>query len=99
MKIIFLSSDEIALPTFYEILKKHEIVAVVTQPDKPHGRSNKLIPSCLAEVCEKEKLKVFKPDKIDFNIINEIKSYNADIFITFAYGIILKKEFFEIAKL
>lgn len=98
MKIIFLSTSEIALLTFYELIKHHEIVAVITQPDKAKGRSGKLVPSSIAIAAEKENIKVYKPVKIDVYLVEELKIFKADLFITFAYGVILKEDFLSITK-
>lgn len=99
MKIVFLSSDKIALLTFYALVKSHKIVAVITQPDKPKGRSNKLVPSIISVAAEEQNIPVYKPVKITEELIEELKKLKADLFITFGYGIILQKEFFSIAKI
>ncbi len=99
MKIIFLSSDKIALFTFYNLVKHHKIVAVVTQPDKPKGRSHELIPSSIAVAAEEQNIPVYKPENITIDFIEKLKDLKADLFITFAYGVILKEEFFFTAKM
>ena len=43
MKIIFMGTPEFAVPSLEMLLKHHEVVAVVTQPDKPKGRGKKLM--------------------------------------------------------
>jgi len=98
MKIIFLTSSDISTKTFYELKKGHEITAVITSTDKAKGRSKKLIPTDIAVICEKENIKIYKTDNIDDKITEELKSQNADIFITFAFGIILKRVFFEVSR-
>ncbi len=99
MKIIFLSSDKIALFTFYNLLKYHKIVAVITQPDRSKGRSNELIPSPLAIASEERNIFVYKEDNISKETINELKKLKADLFITFSFGVILKEEFFSVSKM
>lgn len=98
MKIIFLSTAEIAVETLYNLLKFHDLAAVVTQPDAPKGRSKKLEPSIIAEVAAQENILLFKPEKLDNDLIEELKKLNADIFVTFAYGVILRENFFSITK-
>ncbi|MCK4799312.1 MAG: methionyl-tRNA formyltransferase [Spirochaetes bacterium] len=99
MKIIFLATSQIALLVFYSLLKNHDIKAVITQPDKPKGRTKELIPGPIAKAAEKENITLYKPNNIDSKLIQNLVKLDADIFITFAYGLILKKEFFSITKL
>lgn len=98
MKIIFLATSRIALKTFYSLMGEHEIKAVITQPDRPKGRSKELARSLIAEAAEEKKVKLYKPEKLDKKLIEELKNYNADLFITFSFGVILKEEFFGITK-
>ena len=99
MKIIFLSSDKIALLTFYALDKNHDIVAVITQPDKPKGRSKNLVPSIISVAAEEKNIPIYKPEKIDNELINKLKQLKADLFITFSFGVILPEDFFSITKM
>lgn len=99
MKIIFLSSDKIALLTFYALVRYHKIVAVITQPDRPKGRSGKLIPSIISVAAEEQDIQVYKPEKISIELIEKLKKLKADLFVIFGYGVILQKEFFSVAKM
>ncbi|OHD13308.1 MAG: methionyl-tRNA formyltransferase [Spirochaetes bacterium GWD1_27_9] len=98
MRIIFLGTPQIAVDTFNAVCQKNQIVAVVTQPDKPHGRSKTLLPSPIALAAEQKNIPIYKSDKTDAPLIEELKKYDADIFLVFAYGVILKKDFFNITK-
>lgn len=99
MKIIFLATPSIAINTLYALKENFDLLAVVTQPDTPKGRSKKLISSDIALVCEKENIPVLKPNIINNKLIEQLTNLNADLFITFAYGVILPKSFFSISKL
>jgi len=98
MKIIYLATDDIAVNTLLSIVKYHDIAAVVTQPDRAKGRSKRLMQSPIAEAAVKNKIKVYKPEVINNDLIEELKRYKADIFITFSYGVILKKDFLNITR-
>ena len=98
MRIIFVGTPQIACETLREIIKKHEVVAILTQTDKPQGRSKSLVQSEIACIGESAGIKVIKSDKNTPEIIDQLKKLNADLFIVFAYGVILKKEFLEITK-
>ena len=80
--------------------QKHEVIAVVSQPDKKRSRGNKLISSPVKSFAEQESIKIYTPAKIRDNIhfINELKSLSCDLFIVIAYGKILPKEILEIPK-
>ncbi len=102
MRIIFWGTPEYSIESLDMFIKsKHEVIAVVSQPDKKRSRGNKLIPSPVKRIAEQESIKVYTPEKIRGNIdfINELKSLYCDLFIVIAYGKILPKEILEIPKL
>ena len=102
MKIIFWGTPEYSIPSLDIFIKsKHEIIAVVSQPDKKRSRGNKLISSPVKSFAQQNSLKIYTPEKIRDNIrfINELKSLSCDLFIVIAYGKILPKEILEIPKL
>ena len=101
MRIIFWGTPEYSIPSLDIFIKsKHEVIAVVSQPDKKRSRGNKLIPSPVKSFAQQESLKIYTPAKIRDNtqFINELKSLSCDLFIVIAYGKILPKEILEIPK-
>jgi methionyl-tRNA formyltransferase len=98
MKIIFLGTPSFAVSVLEKLLKsKHEVVAVVTQPDKPVGRSLKLQAPPVKELATKNNIPVFQFQKIKRpEHIQTLKSLNADIMITAAYGQILNQAVLDI---
>ena len=78
----------------------HDILAVVTNVDKPKGRGMKMIATPVKEFAIEKNLPVFQPEKVKKNeeFINEIKSLNPDIICVVAYGKILPKEILDIPK-
>ena len=101
MRIIFWGTPEYSLASLDIFIKsKHEVIAVVSQPDKKRSRGNKLISSPVKSFAEQESIKIYTPAKIRDNIhfINELKSLSCDLFIVIAYGKILPKEILEIPK-
>jgi methionyl-tRNA formyltransferase len=77
----------------------HEICAVVTQPDRPKGRSGKPIFSPVKEVALLHKIPVWQPERIKRkHIVRELNEIAADIFVVAAYGQILSKEILEIPR-
>ncbi len=101
MRIIFWGTPEYSIASLDIFIKsKHEVIAVVSQPDKKRSRGNKLISSPVKWFAEQESIKIYTPEKIKGNIdfINELKSLYCDLFIVIAYGKILPKEILEIPK-
>ncbi len=96
MKVIFLGTPKFALPTLNALINHHEVVAVVTQPDKPQGRSNKLMPSPVKELAQKHNIPVLQYEKIRKEGVEDLKSFNADVMVTCAYGQILSQEILDI---
>jgi len=98
MKILYLSSSEIGVKVFDALFSSHQIVGVITAPDKPRGRSKVLVPSPIAKAAAEKNIEVFKVDKLDADFIKELKKKEIDYFITFSFGLILKKDFFDVSK-
>ena len=101
MKIIFMGTPDFATYILDEISSAgHEIVLVITQPDKPRGRSGKLSPSPVKIWANEHNIDVFQPEKIkDEAAINELKKVDADIAVVAAFGQILPKEVLELPRL
>lgn len=80
---------------------KHEIIAVVTNPDRPKGRGMKMVASPVKEFAVSKNLTIYQPEKIRKNeeFINTIKELKPDVICVVAYGKILPKEILEIPKL
>ena len=77
----------------------HEITAVVTQPDKAKGRSNKLIFSPVKECAVAHNIPVMQPRRIRTpEAIAELKQYEADVYIVAAFGQILTQEILDLPK-
>jgi len=101
VRIIFWGTPEYSIASLDIFIKsKHEIIGIVSQPDKKRSRGNKLISSPVNSFAEQESIKIYTPAKIRDNIhfINELKSLSCDLFIVIAYGKILPKEILEIPK-
>lgn len=100
MNVIFMGTPGFAVPTLEKLHEsRHNLVLVVTQPDKPSGRGKKLKKSEVKERAEKLGLKIFQPDKIKKQEnIDLLKSYNPDVIVVVAYGQILNKEILTLPK-
>jgi len=100
MKIIFMGTPAAAAHCLKALIEaKLEILAVISQPDKPKGRNLQLSPSPVKELALKYSLKVKTPEKIkDEAVINEIKNLAPDLIVVVAYGKLLPKELLAIPK-
>ncbi len=101
MRIIFWGTPEYSVKSLEVLIKSdHNIVAVITQPDKKRSRGNKLIPSPVKDYAKKELIPVFTPETIKGNIelISNLKKLSCDLFIVIAYGRILPKDILDIPK-
>ena len=100
MKIVFMGTPDFAAGALLALIEAgHEILAVVTQPDKPKGRSSQLVFSPVKEVALKSGIPVFQPVKIKTpEAVEELKKYEADIYIVAAFGQILSQEILDIPK-
>ena len=97
MKIIFLGTPEFAVPSLKKLFEsKHEIVGVVCQPDRPVGRGGKVKICAVKEFAIANNIPVFQYEKIRLQGAEELKSLNADVMVTCAYGQILSKELLEL---
>jgi len=94
MRIIFMGSPDYAVKILDNLVKKFEVVAVFTQPDKPVGRKKILTPTPVKKYAINKNIPVFTPVKLN---ANEIKSFNPDFIVVAAYGIILKGDILDIA--
>ena len=102
MKIVFMGTPDFAIESLESVYNAgHEVLAVVTNPDRPKGRGMKLVASPVKEFAIEKKLKIYQPEKVRKNVefIEEIKKLEPDVICVVAYGKILPKEILEIPKL
>ncbi|HQC30161.1 MAG TPA: methionyl-tRNA formyltransferase, partial [Acholeplasmataceae bacterium] len=94
MKIVFMGTPEFSIPILKNLIKKYNVILVVTQPDKPVGRKRILTPPPVKEVALKYGIEVFQPIKIR-NEFQKIVDLKPDFLITAAYGQILPRGLIE----
>ncbi len=101
MKIVFMGTPEFAVSSLEAIYESgHEVVLVVTQPDRPKGRGYTLTPSEVKQYALSKGTAVISPTSLkDEDVIKALEDTNADLFIVTAYGRILSKRILDIPKL
>ncbi len=100
MKIVYMGTPDFAVGPLKALVEAgHEIVAVVSQPDKPKGRSSQLVPPPVKAYAMTQDLPVFQPEKIKTpEAVERLREYGADLFVVAAFGQILSKEILEMPK-
>ncbi|GIM31952.1 methionyl-tRNA formyltransferase [Paraclostridium bifermentans] len=100
MKIVFMGTPEFAVPCLQKIIDEgHEVLAVVTQPDKPKGRGKKLAMPPVKELALKYDIPVYQPLKArEESFVDTLKEMNPELIVVVAFGQILPKSILDIPK-
>lgn len=100
-RIVMIGTGDFALPTFLHLLDSgHEVLALVTQPDRPQGRKLELIPSRVKLAALERGIPVEQPESINAPDGQErVRRYHPDLLVTAAYGQILSAELLEVPRL
>ena len=100
MKVVFMGTPDFAVPTLDRLCQSsHQIVCVVTQPDRPAGRGQQVRPSPVKELAQSKRLPVLQPEKIrgtDFH--KTVAAYSPDVIVVAAYGKILPPELLRVPR-
>lgn len=103
MKIVFFGTPKFAANTLSYLLEHNiSIAAVITKPDKPQGRSGKLVSPPVKNVAESQNppIPVYQPPLVSAEeFAGTLKHYDADLFIVVAYGEIIKQHLLDMPKL
>jgi methionyl-tRNA formyltransferase len=101
MRIVFIDTGEIGVPTLRALLNSgHEVVAVVTQPDKRVGREQRIEPPPIKKEIAKTRIPILQPARIkDQQATEEIRDFAPDVVVVVAYGQILPRDVLEIPRL
>ncbi|WP_126993129.1 methionyl-tRNA formyltransferase [Thermosipho globiformans] len=94
MRILFLGTPSFASEHLEFLIKNNfDVVAVISQPDKPKGRGKKVQPTPVKEVAQKYNIPVFQPTKLTSEGLSIIERFKPDLGIVVAYGKLLKPPF------
>ena len=101
MRIVFIGTGEIGVPTLRALQKsEHELVEVVTQPNKPVGRAQKITAPPVKAALAGSEMSILQPTRIkDSQSIEEIRALAPDVIVVMAYGQILPRAVLEIPKI
>lgn len=101
MRVVFMGTPDFSVPTLQKIIDAgHQVIGVVTQPDKAKGRSKALQFTPVKELAVKYHIPVFQPQRIKGNqeFYEEMKALNPEVMITVAFGQILPQEILDLPK-
>ncbi|WP_243289921.1 methionyl-tRNA formyltransferase [Bacillus sp. FJAT-47783] len=99
-KVVFMGTPDFAVPVLEQLIEdQYDVVAVVTQPDRPVGRKKVLTPPPVKVAAETHQIPVLQPEKIRIEEEwKKVLSYEPDIIVTAAFGQILPKTLLEAPK-
>jgi methionyl-tRNA formyltransferase len=98
MRIVFIGAGEIGVPTLRALVKsgRHELVAIVTQPDKPTGRAQRIEPPPIKRALAGGKIPILQPSRIkDRQAVEQIRALTPEMIVVMAYGQILPRDLLE----
>lgn len=100
LKTVFMGTPDFAVPCLKVLQEQTDVIAVITQPDRPKGRGQKLTPSPVKEYAVEAGLTVLQPEKIKTaEFTGRLKQLQPDLIVVVAFGQILSKEILEIPPL
>ncbi len=99
MDVVFLGTPDFAVPVLKALIERNNVIAVISQPDRPKGRGKKLQPTPVKIVAEENNIPVYQPEKIkDEEFTSFLETIKADVFVTVAYGQILSERILNIPR-
>lgn len=101
MRVVFWGTPEFAAPSLRALLGEgFDVVGVVTQPDKPRGRSREIIASPIKQIALEEELRILQPKNArDLELYRQLEKLAPDVSVVVAYGHILPQKIIDVPKL
>lgn len=98
MKVLFMGTPDFAVSILEEIIREgHEVIGVVTQPDKVKGRGGKISFPAVKEAALKHNLNIYQPVKVgNPKVLQTIRNLKPEVIVVAAFGQILPKELLDI---
>ena len=96
MRVLFAGTPQVACPSLQALVDSGaEVVAVLTRPDSRQGRGKKLTPSPVAELAESLGIPVWKPERADAELVDQVRAARVDVAAVVAYGMLLPQELID----
>ena len=99
MRVVFMGTPDFSVPALERIATEHEVVAVVTQKDKPKGRGMSVSYTPVKESALKLNIPIYQPDKVkEESFVEELRKLNPDVIVVIAFGQILSNDILTLPK-
>ncbi|HEX9310222.1 MAG TPA: methionyl-tRNA formyltransferase, partial [Gemmatimonadaceae bacterium] len=101
MRVVFWGTPEFAAPALRALIGEgFEVIGVVTNPDKPQGRSREIIPSPVKQIAVEEEIALFQPRNArDANLYERLHQLEPDVSVVVAYGHLLPQKIIDLPRL
>jgi len=97
MRLLFFGSSPFSLSVLEALRKVHQIVGVITQPDRPKGRGRKPAPTVVKLFAQKEGIFFLDPENLDQKVLEILKGLSPEVLVVAAYGKLLPSEYLNLA--
>jgi methionyl-tRNA formyltransferase len=95
--IVFMGTPEFAVPSLRALIERHQVVGVVTQPDRPAGRGRRLQPPAVKIVAEAAGIPVYQPQSLrSEEAVAPLREWQPDLIVVAAYGQILRRHLLQL---
>jgi len=100
LRAVFMGTPDFALPSFEALAESEEIIAVITQPDRPKGRGEILTPPPIKLAAQKRSIPLFQPERIrkDPEFIRQLAQLEPEVIVVVAFGQILPESVLKIPR-
>jgi methionyl-tRNA formyltransferase len=102
MRVVFIGTGEIGVPTLQSLLRstEHQLIGVVTQPDKPSGRTQTVAATPIKKALEKAAVPILQPRRIkSADLVEQVRAWTPDAIVVMAYGQILPRALLDIPQI
>lgn len=97
MRIVMMATGDIAIPSFNSLVSSGELVALITQPDRPVGRHQTLTPPRIKVCAQEAGIPVYQPERMrDAEAVEQLRALQPDLVVVMAYGQILSQEVIDV---
>lgn len=96
-RIVFMGTPDFAVPVLEQLIRHHDVIGVVTQPDRPAGRRQQLQPPPVKNVAQRHNIPVFQPEKVRRpDAADDLRALAPELFVVAAFGQILPQAVLDI---
>jgi methionyl-tRNA formyltransferase len=100
VRLLFFGTPEFAVPTLVRLAEEHEVVAVISQPDRPSGRGRRVHASPVSEAAQQRGLALLRPERVGSpEVVAALRAAAADLGVVVAFGQFLPKSIRELPRL